>query len=143
MVMYNGTMFGVSPLELVVDASAVMAVLLEEPEREALIAATQGRELVAPPSLPWEIGNGLVAVVRRKRLSEPAALAAWTAWGEVRMRLIDVDGSRALSLAFAHDLYAYDAYLLALAQQRGAELLTLDRTLQRAARDAGVTLLEI
>lgn len=142
MVMYNGTMLEVSPLELVVDASAVMAVLLEEPEREALIAATLGRELVAPPSLPWEIGNGLVAVVRRKRLSKAAALSAWTAWGEVRVRLIAVDVSRAMSLAFAHDLYAYDAYLLALAGQRRAPLLTLDRSLQRAAREAGIALLE-
>lgn len=143
MVLYNSTMQEEDPLELVVDASAVMAVLLAEPEREALIAATRGHELVAPPSLPWEIGNGLVAVVRRKRLSQRAALAAWSAWGAVRLRLIEVDGARALSLAFAHDLYAYDAYLLALSQQRGTPLLTLDRTLQRAARDAGVTLLEI
>jgi predicted nucleic acid-binding protein len=143
MVLYNGTNTEATIVELVVDASAVMAVLLEEPERGALIAATQGRELVAPPSLPWEIGNGLVAVVRRKRLSQAEALSAWTAWGEVRLRLIEVDVSRALALAFEHDLYAYDAYLLALAEQRRIPLLTLDRTLQRAARDAGVTLLEI
>ena len=34
-----------------------------------LVNATEGYSLVGAPSLPWEIGNALVAGVRRKRLS--------------------------------------------------------------------------
>lgn len=142
-VLYNGTSSGAPSLELVIDASAVLAVLLEEPERPALIAATTGRRLLAPPSLPWEIGNALVAMVRRSRLGPELAATAWEAWQEVPVRLVDVDVKAAMDLAFTHGLYAYDAYLLALAQARRAPLLTLDKSLVRAAKAAGIPCEEI
>ena len=54
---------------LVVDTSVLLPVLLNEPTRRALVNATEGYSLVGAPSLPWEIGNALVAGVRRKRIS--------------------------------------------------------------------------
>lgn len=143
MVLYNGTANQEIALEHVIDASAVLAVLLEEPERPRLIAATTGRVLVAPPSLPWEIGNALVAMVRRGRLGPDLAKAAWEAWQDVPVRLVDVSGKQALDLAFVHGVYAYDAYLLALAQARRAPLLTLDKSLARASHAAGIHCEEI
>ena len=43
-------------MSCVIDTSAIIAVLLSEPERAALIRATKGAELVAPASVHWEIG---------------------------------------------------------------------------------------
>ena len=40
-------------------------------------------------------------------------------------------------------MYAYDAYFLDCAARRAAPLLTLDRGLKRAAKAAGITLLEV
>lgn len=88
------------------DAAAVLAVILEEPERPALLAATAGAVLFAPGSLPWEVDNALVAAVRRRRLTAAQAAAGWTAYQAIPIRLMDVDISRAMALASERGLYA-------------------------------------
>jgi len=126
----------------VIDTAAVLAVLLEEPERPALLAATTGAVLFAPASLPWEVGNALVAAVRRRRLTAAQAEAGWTAYQTIPIRLLEVDIGRAMALATERGLYAYDAYMLELARNRGLPLLTLDAKLSDAARLAGIALVE-
>jgi predicted nucleic acid-binding protein len=128
---------------MVIDTSALLAVILQAPERPALIAATAGAVLVAPGSLPWEVGNALVSLVRRRRLTADDAAQAWAAYETVPLRLLDVDIRTAVRLAMELGLYAYDAYMLILAQQRGLPLLTLDIKLQTAARRTGVSVVEI
>jgi len=130
-------------VEVVVDTSALLAVLLEEPERAALIAATTGAVLLAPASLPWEVGNALVAAIRRRRLTAAAAQAAWAAYGSVPVRLVEVDIAQAIVLAAELGVYAYDAYMLELVRRRGIPLLTLDAKLSAAARRAGLALMEM
>ena len=127
---------------MVIDTSALLAVLLVEPERPALIAATKGVVLFAPTSLPWEVGNALVAATRRKRLTAAEAQRAWTAYESVPLRLVDVDVGRAIAAAIDLGLYAYDAYMLELARHRGLPLLTLDRKLAAAAGASGLELVE-
>lgn len=129
-------------MEIVIDTAALLAVLLEEPERPALLAATTGAVLFAPASLPWEVGNALVAAVRRRRLTPAEATAGWTAYQTIPIRLVEVDIGRAMALATARNLYAYDAYMLEVARQRGLPLLTLDAKLRDAARLAGIALVE-
>lgn len=129
-------------MEIVIDTAALLAVLLEEPERPALLAATTGAVLFAPASLPWEVGNALVAAVRRRRLTAAEAQAGWTAYQTIPIRLVEVDIGRAMALATERGLYAYDAYMLELARNRGLPLLTLDAKLSDAARLAGIALVE-
>jgi predicted nucleic acid-binding protein len=129
-------------VEVVIDTAALLAVLLDEPERPALLAATTGAVLFAPASLPWEVGNALVAAVRRRRLTAAEAEAGWTAYQTIPIRLVEVDIGRAMALATERGLYAYDAYMLELARSRGLPLLTLDAKLSDAARLVGVALVE-
>jgi predicted nucleic acid-binding protein len=130
-------------VEIVIDTAAILAVVLEEPERPALIAATAGTVLFAPASLPWEVGNALVAGVRRRRLSAPEAEAGWASYQKVAIRLVEVDIGRAIALANEHGIYAYDGYMLELARSRGLPLLTLDARLSAVALAAGIELLEV
>ena len=130
-------------MEIVIDTAALLAVLLEEPDRPALLAATTGAVLFAPASLPWEVGNALVAAVRRRRLTPAEAQAGWTAYQTIPIRLVEVDITRAMALATERGLYAYDAYMLELARSRGLPLLTLDANLSDAARLAGIALVEV
>ena len=130
-------------MQVVIDPSAVLAVLLHEPERASLIESTRQAVLIAPASLPWEIGNALIAGLRRKRLRLADVKAAWRSFEEIPMRLVDVDMGRALEVAAEHRLYAYDAYVLEAALSRRLPLLTLDSALARAARQTGVTVLEV
>lgn len=128
---------------LVVDTSALLAVLLNEPSRPALIHATEGYDLVGAPTLPWELGNALVAGYRRKRLSPAQVNQAWASYEGVPIRLAQISTERALQIALDVGLYAYDAYVLETARVERLPLLTLDRALGRAARQRGLELREV
>ncbi len=65
-------------MQIVVDASALLAVLLAEAHREGVLAATRGVALCAPASLPWEIGNALSSGLKRGRFPLSVAHAAAT-----------------------------------------------------------------
>ena len=128
---------------MVIDTSAILAVILGEPAREPLIEATRGVSLTAPPSLMWEIGNALSAMMRRGRLSETEARTAWRLASRIPVRTLPIEVDLALQLAARLRIYAYDAYMLQCARQCGAPLLTLDKGLQRAARRAGIPVVEV
>ena len=55
-------------MEIVIDTSALLAVVAMEPERAELIRLTRGASLVAPSSVHWEIGNALSAMFKRKAI---------------------------------------------------------------------------
>jgi predicted nucleic acid-binding protein len=130
-------------VELVVDTSALLAVLTGEATRDRLIARTQGAELLAPGSVHWEVGNAFSALLKRRRLKLPDVQAALAAYAQIPIRFVDVELAAALELADRFGLYAYDAYLMACARRQRAPLLTLDPRLGRAAKEAGVQLLEV
>jgi predicted nucleic acid-binding protein len=108
-----------------------------------LLAATTGATLYSAASLPWEVGNALMAAVRRRRLTTAQAHVGWKAYQAVPIRLVEVDIRRAIALAEERNVYAYDAYMLELARNRRLPLLTLDAKLSEAARGAGISLLEV
>lgn len=126
-----------------VDTSAVLAVLVREPSRDALIALTEGRSLVAAPSLPWEVGNALIAGLRRRKLTGTAVSRAWSSYAQIPVRLLQIDVPAALELAIELNLYAYDGYVLQAARTARAPLLTLDAALGRSARSIGLALMEL
>ena len=128
---------------LVVDTSAIVAVLVSEPERPALISATRGAELIAPGSVAWEVGNALAAMIEKRRLTMPDARTALAAFDAIPLRLVDVSLHVALEFADALGLYAYDAYVLACAATQRAPLVTLDQALARAARTAELRVREV
>jgi len=139
--MYNCT--SEADVSLTIDTSAVLAVLLNEPERSALLAATRRATLEAAGSLPWEIGNALVALARRRAASAKAIRQAWTAFSAVPIRYVALDVDAALQIAVEHGLYAYDAYVIEAARSSGSPLLSLDRRQVAAARNVGVEVLEV
>lgn len=129
-------------MQIVVDTSALVAVILDEPERPAIVSATRGAVLLAPASLPWEVGNALVATVRRHRLTGTEALEAWSAFESIPLRLVDVDAGEAIATALELGLYAYDAYMLVLARGLRLPLLSLDRRLCASATRLNIPLAE-
>lgn len=130
-------------MEIVVDTSTLLAILTGERARDQLIASTQGAELLAPVSVHWEVGNAFAALLKRRRLKLAEVQTALQAYARMPLRLVEVEIGAALELADRCGLYAYDAYLMACARQHRAPLLTLDPRLRRAAREAGVEVLEV
>jgi predicted nucleic acid-binding protein len=128
---------------MIVDASAILATLLGEPKRDAILQVTTRASLVSAASLPWEVGNALSAMVKRGRLAEKDARNALSLFFKVPVRLVEVDMRVCLDIAMAQKMYAYDAYLIGAARQFSLPLVTLDAALARIARSLGVTIVEI
>ena len=130
-------------MEIVIDTSAIIAVVTNEPTKPSLIKMTSGAQLFAPRSIHWEIGNAFSAMLKRHRITLAQAQKAVVAYQLIPIRFIDVDLTQALKLASHLDIYAYDAYLIACAQKKKCPLLSLDRGLKHAAKSVGVTVLEV
>jgi predicted nucleic acid-binding protein len=129
-------------MRIVVDTNTFLAVSLDEPEKDWLIEATDGHDLVAPAVLPYEIGNALSSLVRRKLLTEAQLAAAWDAAAAVPVALAPVDARASLLLAGRFRIYAYDAYFLQCALETKSPLLTLDRSLRHVAKLLNITVVE-
>lgn len=130
-------------MNVTIDTSALIAVIGNEASKSKIIAITKDCSLVAPASVHWEIGNAFSAMFKRRRLSVELASQALTAYREIPIQFIDVPLEKALELSHAHNIYAYDAYLIQCAQQTSTSLLTLDKELKSAAENAGVHTLEV
>lgn len=130
-------------MDIVVDTSVIMAVIANEPEKDALIELTRGVDLIAPPSVHWEIGNAFSAMLRRKRTTLALALKAIDMYEEIPIRFVEVELDHSLRLADALGIYAYDAYLIRCAQKYRSPLLSLDAYLADCARRTGVKMLEV
>ncbi len=129
-------------MKIVADSNVFIAVALDEPEKPGIIEVTAGAELVAPEILPFEIGNALTALMRKRILEPEEIAAAWTATQAIPVELRDLDIREALKIASRLRIYAYDAYFLECALRSRSPLLTLDRRLKAVAGDAGVEILE-
>jgi predicted nucleic acid-binding protein len=128
---------------IVVDTSAILAVLLNEPLRPALVGVTRGVTLCVPASVPWEIGNAVVSLVRRRRLTAAQAAAVVGGFTHLPLRHVAVDIARSVAAAAELGIYAYDAYVLEAARIHRCRLLTLDGRLARAASASGIPLVEV
>lgn len=129
--------------KIVVDASVVLAVILNEPEKSGIIAATQEAILLAPGCLPWEVGNAFSAMLKRRRLGADEVLAGLDVFESIPIQESTVDLKAALKLSKRHDIYAYDAYYLELALKGGMPLLTLDGRMAEVAEKEGITVKEV
>jgi predicted nucleic acid-binding protein len=130
-------------LEIVIDTSAVIAVMSEQPEKAEMIQLTRGATLVAPSSLHWEIGNALSAMFKRRAIAFANAIRATKAYRAIPIRFLDIDLEQALELSHQMNIYAYDAYILACAVNQRASILTLDRALRERARELKLAVLEV
>lgn len=129
--------------EMVIDTSAIVAVITDASEKAGLIRATEDASLIAPSSVHWEVGNAFSAMIRRGRVTPERAAQAIEIYRSIPIRFIDVDLQTSLTIASEHGLYAYDAYLIECSVARRAPLLTLDRALARVATKMMIEVVEI
>jgi predicted nucleic acid-binding protein len=126
-----------------VDTSVVMAAVLNEPGKDALVEVTTGADLQSAPSLPWEVGNALSALFRRGRIDLALAEAALVSFSRIPIRLVDVDLAASLAIADEFGIYAYDAYVLDCALRHRSPLLSLDSRQCEVAGQLGIEVIEV
>lgn len=121
-------------MDVVADASAVLAVVLNEPARDSIIRETAGCRVLAPEVLPYEVGNALVAVRKKGRLTDQETLRALDSAQRIAIALLPVAIPEAVRLAMRLGIYAYDAFYLQCCLENRLPLLSLDGRMCGAAK---------
>jgi predicted nucleic acid-binding protein len=129
--------------EIVVDASIFLSVILNEPEKQRIIALTHNHTLVAPDILPYEIGNALSAMMKRKRLDKEQALQSFIIFETIPLRLVKVDIHQAIALSHRFSIYAYDAYYLETALRLQLPIMTLDKQMKSPGHSLHLEIVEV
>ena len=127
---------------IVSDTNIFLAVALDEPEKDRIIQLTSGIDAIAPEILPYEIGNALSAMIKRKQITHDEALSAQKTASIIPVRLISIDIQEALKLAIKFNIYAYDAYFLQCAKSLSCPLITLDKRMKQVAAELNIEVLE-
>jgi predicted nucleic acid-binding protein len=130
-------------MEMVIDTSAILAVVGLEPERAELIRLTRGATLVAPSSVHWEVGNAMSAMFKRRAIELDDALRMVIAYAGIPIRLMDMLLPQAVELSHKLKIYAYDAYVIGCAINQRAPILSLDSVLNEKARSVNVEVIEV
>jgi len=130
-------------MDIVVDTSVIIAVIANEPEKEALVEVTTGADLIAPHSVHWEIGNAFSAMLRRERIRLEQAVQAVQLYQQIPIRFVDVELEEMLKIADALGIYAYDAYLIRCALKYQSPLISLDQSLVNAAKEMKARVIEV
>ncbi len=133
-------------MDWVMDSSIALAWALPDAtsaEADRFLRRISARTNLWVPGLWWyETANALLMAQRRKRLTEAERIRLIGLYRKLPIRtdlVLDSDSmSRFHTLAIEHNLSAYDAAYLELAQRRNLGLATVDRPLRLAAQKAGM-----
>jgi predicted nucleic acid-binding protein len=120
---------------MVADASVFLAVVLNESDRGWVIDKTSGTVIVSPEILPYEIGNALIAIMKKGRLDRKEVLRAFDISQKIAVKLVPVRISDALKIAGRFNLYAYDAYYLQCCIENRLPLISLDDSMCDVAKN--------
>lgn len=125
---------------LVLDASALAALLMPDEENGGVAERIAGAGKLYAPWLIWaELRDILIMGERRGRLTPGDPERLIEAADDLGIALDTMPSStKTLTLARRHALTAYDALYLELAMRKGSGLVTLDRALIAAARAEAV-----
>lgn len=129
-------------MNIVSDTNILLAVVFNEPEKDDIVQLTSGNEAIAPEIMPYEVGNALSAMVKRKQITHKEALQALQSVNTIPVRLMSIDITQALKLAIDFNIYAYDAYFLQCAINQSCPLLTLDKRMIKVAKELNIQILE-
>jgi predicted nucleic acid-binding protein len=74
----------------------IIYIILNEPEKQKIIALTEDVELVAPEMIAFEIGNALSRMYKKHRLTGEQIVKAYTLYKALPLRIVKVDMINAL-----------------------------------------------
>lgn len=117
---------------VVVDASAIAAILFGEPAGDEMQDAVRGQNLIAPRLLRFEIVSIALKKRRRQPASVDAIMLALSSYMALAIREVDIAMVDVFATAAQSGLSAYDASYLWLARREGAKIITLDAALAAA-----------
>jgi predicted nucleic acid-binding protein len=130
-------------MAIVIDASVVLALLLNEQLADTAEAIMNQGGICAPDLLNLEVTNGLVSAVRRKRMTKQDATSLIEAFATLPIAFDEqtTPSPTLLACALEHGLTSYDASYLLLAQRLRSPLASFDAQLCAAAKSINIAVL--
>jgi len=123
-------------MAVVVDASAIGAVMFNEPVAPELMVQLEGETLLAPALLDFELVNIAWKKARREPRLAPEIALSLAAALRIAITRVSVPALDVYQLGVRTGLTGYDASYLWLARSRDLHLVTMDAELARAAADS-------
>lgn len=114
---------------LIVDASAIVALIFNEPEAERIAGLVKGQKLATATIFGFELANVCLMKSRRQPQQRDAIMAAYGLLHHLDIEEYPVKQAEVLALAEATRLTHYGASYLWLSHRVAAPLITLDRAL--------------
>lgn len=116
----------------VIDASAVVAALVDSGRDGQWAETLLTSDLAAPHLLPVEVANVLRRAVNAGEITDDIASLAHADLLDLRIELVPYEMVAERIWELRHNLTAYDAWYVAVAELLGAPLATLDHRLVSA-----------
>ena len=129
-------------MDILLDASVIMSIILNEPNRNKVIDLTENATLLSPEVISFEIGNALINLFRKRKITEEEMFEAYRNFVSIPIRSIKVDVAKALKIACKYKIYAYDAYYLEVAHRLKLPLITFDELMKKVGLDLKINILE-
>jgi len=123
------------------DACAIMAVIVKEPERDLIIQLTQDAVMVSPDMVSYEIANALTKMMKKKIIEKERMINAYNFFKKIPIKTIEVDIEKALEIAWNYKIYAYDACYLESSKRLNLPLLTFDDNMIKIGNELGINIL--
>ena len=131
-------------MEIVLDASAIISVIADEPEGHEVIELTQDSIIVSPSIISFEITNSLTRMVRKGIIdNKEKMLDLIKSFQKIPIKFVENDLEKIVEIAWSYKIYAYDAFYLETAKRLNLPLLTFDNGMKKIGIDMGMTVLEI
>ena len=116
----------------VVDASALGALIFDEPDAARMAGELSGARLIAPALINFELASICLKKIRNHPSKTSQLMEAFKLAERLSIETVAVDHVEVTELAERTRLTTYDASYLWLAQKAGANLVTLDKRLAKA-----------
>jgi predicted nucleic acid-binding protein len=119
---------------LIVDASALGAMIFGEPKAGEMAQGLSEGLLVAPALIWFELASICLKKIKAHPKLENQLIQAFRLAGNLDIKIVEVDHHEVVQLARTSRLTTYDANYLWLARVLDGRLLTLDRRLLKEAQ---------
>ena len=129
-------------MEILLDASAIIAVIANEPEREYVIKNTRNSIIVSPNIIAIEIFNALTRMMRKDVIdSKEKMIQLHKNFKKMPIKIEEIDIEKAIEIAWKYKIYAYDACYLETAKRLNLSLITFDGNMEKIGIELGIKII--
>jgi len=129
-------------MNVLLDASAIIAVIADEPEAQIVINCTKGAVIMSPYIISYEVTNALTRMMRKGIITTKEQMIELIQnFKKIPLKILDVDLEKTLEIAWSFKIYAYDAFYLETAKRLGLPIISFDSNMIKIAKELNLTVL--